>query len=333
MDTVDLRLAVTYLPVLLCFVKTWAMLAVLAFMASVNDFAFCYTFLFLTLLGDRIITEDYIFDSNGTVFVVLGASIINTLRDVLSLEQRIDGRIYAGLFYAHGNVFVGIVWCLCALAFHLSPLRTNHKLATPPYPSLALSYVCISLSCLLPLSREDTPTTALRATGFVCLCILWVYLLGIQVLASSVPPRRAGAHYMCRFLPVLLAPKWCALAFAIASALGLLYHGVRVHNLSLPQWGLPAASPYEYLPPSSEGHAMPAYERMTEPRAMPDPERAQLGLSTIYEDPRGEHRISHEGAGARDHDGIADGADATANTASDEDLFFLAKSAQQAHRR
>ena len=309
MESVDLKLAITYLPVLLCFVKIWVMQAVLSLMVTVNDFTFCYTFLFLTLLGDRITNEDFIFDSNGTVFLVLGASIVGAIRNILHLEQAIDGRLYTGLFYAHGSMFVGMVWCTCALAIHFAPLRSSQKLSFQPFLALAVTYLGICLCSILPQRREDTLPCTIRSSVFALLCVLWVYLLGVTLLPSSAPPRRAGPHYMCRFAPVLFVPMWCAAAFSAAALVGLLFQCGRVHGFTL-------AGPLSAWPCAGPAHAPQGYQGL---HPTDDAFRPAQRLEPTLEEP--DMEVAMAVAPPRDADD------------PDEALFWLAKSALETHRR
>lgn len=209
MQTIDLSLAVNYIPACSCIVRLLGYL-LLSSVLSVYEDDRTYVILAIILYIDRIIQDPHSFlDSNSIITAVFIVSVYQHTRTTK------DDMFFAVLL-------VYFVWGLLACVFLLD-IVILHRMAK--YSPLCINTVQVIMTCgillyLLFHSMHYEPPGCViaKAVGFSLLVIIWIYTIGLK--------NNTGKHqfFIVRFLPILILPFWMAVILWIALLSIIIWH-------------------------------------------------------------------------------------------------------------
>lgn len=216
MQSIDLSLAVNYIPACSCIVRLFGYL-LLASVLSVYEDDRTYVILALILYIDRIIQDPHSFiDSNSIITTVFLVSIYQHARTTK------DDMFFAVLL-------VYFVWGLLACVFLLD-LVMLHRLVK--YSPICINSIQIIVTCGIlvyllfhNMHYEPPGCVIAKAVGFSLLVIIWIYTIGLKNHIAR------HQYFIVRFLPVLILPFWMAVILWIALLSVIIWHcrGVFLH--------------------------------------------------------------------------------------------------------
>jgi len=212
-ESIDLSLAVNYLPAVECSLKGIFLCFVLAFI-SPGEHLGVYTIMALLLNIDRVISLRRIFDGNALLCTVLASHVINFLR---------AGVTSSPFFLAP---FIAMVWVSCSVLLVAEPPFLTEYLAERTLlkrvlPSLVTGFG-IGFLAFTPLTSEATGLKFFRSLGFLAMCVIWVYVIGVW--------RRNGMNdtfnqnLIAKFCPLLFVPVGFMVLFFMVCFILLAYH-------------------------------------------------------------------------------------------------------------
>lgn len=212
-ETIDLSLAVNYLPAVECSLKGMFLCFVLGFI-SPGEHLGVYTIMALLLNIDRVVSHRRIFDGNALLCTILASHAINFLR---------AGVTSSPFFLAP---FVSIIWVACSVLLVAEPPFLTEYLAERTLlkrvlPSLVTGFG-IGFLAFTPLNSEASGLKFFRSLGFLAMCVIWVYVIGVW--------RRNGMNdtfnqnLVAKFCPFLFVPIGFSIVFLLVCFVLLAYH-------------------------------------------------------------------------------------------------------------
>jgi hypothetical protein len=202
-SSVDLTLAVNYLPVCACVLKSLVLgLALCAVRAT--ELAPFYVLLLLLLLLDRLFVPPRIFDGNSLLLAIWGGHVVSEVQSRAALPLPHPPLLYA---------FLSCTWV--ALASHRLWACTGRRRWHPA--ALALVVAHVTAISFVPVQPEPHVLRLLRSVAFSCLAIGWLYSVGIYRHRRIVTD--SGVHFVINFTPTLYVHPYAALAHAAAAVL------------------------------------------------------------------------------------------------------------------
>jgi hypothetical protein len=221
-----------------------------------------YTIMSLLLNIDQVISHRRIFDGNALLCTILASHVINFLR---------AGVTTSPFFLA---VFVSIVWVSCSVLLVTEPpflteYLTERNMLKRVLPSLVTGFG-IGFLAFTPLHTEALGLKFARSLGFLLMCVVWVYMIGVW--------RRNGMNdtfsqnLIATFCPVLFVPVGFMIVFMLVCFSLLAYHMSRETSLSSTQ-----------APPGQQGSVSAAPARQQGPPPVP-PSPRPGSMHTIQEE-------------------------------------------------
>lgn len=225
-ESVDLSLAVNYLPACICVAKSSVLIGALAAMHLFSFFP-GYVALGMLLVSDRIQCPGKIFDGNSILLTLLLADIVYRLR-----ETREDMWWHLWESIWHGG---SVIWSMFAIY-----LITEHdKFIREPRERNAIFVATSILLVVISMCRGTEEPVVIRVARnftFTLLSVLWcvlymqclsvffplknaknrVYIAGIHKRRMS-SHKDSGVHFLINFGPVLFVHPYCAIVFAVIS--------------------------------------------------------------------------------------------------------------------
>ena len=255
MPSIDLKLAVNYLPAIECILKT---LLISTSMSLLDNGHHLGGFIIMSLMLniDRTIYHPMIFDGNAVLCCVLGSWVINYLRLMADAPK-------------YMSPLVTISWMLFAFALVMEPKSVQELfvmygtgsggLFRQILPGLITSIVAGTIT-FLPMLQESNSFKISRSLAFSSLCISWVYLIGVW----RPRPRNhngglcvfATQTILARFSPVLFVDPIAAVAYFMASLAALAYQYIQIHMVSV--------TVHTILPTKEDNSVIVEYPRTTE---------------------------------------------------------------------
>lgn len=226
---VDLNLARTYIPGIVCILKSM-MLVLVLHAATKECTAPALLLMIVPLWIDRITALESIFDANAVLCTLHASFVINSMRiefaDHLYLNAPV-WRIKNSVVVA--SVLDFVLNAGCTAAGVLLVLDVVHALRVE---RRSLYIMACLLACLLQVphqrSGESLKSILLRSASFVCLSVTWIYSVGIYQMidllsrTTRLPPvsivgqkssarRRTNNTIVQSFNPCILrfAPMLC----------------------------------------------------------------------------------------------------------------------------
>lgn len=209
--TVDLRLAVNYLPACGCVANS-ILLALLIVWGRFFLGYPAYVFLTALLVMHKVLFKPYIIDSSAILLGILGANIVAEVRT----HQRVS--MHWGSLYVFNTFW--IVGCVNMIveAHHLRMIfeRVNRD----RFVALWYTLTFFSLISLIHEEQEFVGFVVVRSFAYATCCVAWTYIVGLH---TSVLAEESGLHFTPRMAPLLLSPPYLAGCFWIFAVAGLLY--------------------------------------------------------------------------------------------------------------
>ena len=282
MPTIDLSLAINYLPAVECICKAAIFAGCLCLVNPAEHLgAFAITSLMLNI--DRSLSCARIFDGNSLHFAILLSWFLNSLRSAANAPAWVLP-LATWLWCAFGAVLLAepkVVQEYFVLYGQGGGGRFRQIL-----PALINGFF-VGFYAFLPMSVESNAIKMLRTMGFCCLCVCWVYIVTVW---RPRPRQQVGG--MCvfamhaliaRFSPVLYVYPAVAVLYGLVCASALVYHYVQLH--------LTAAVSYQSV--QEPGQCAPICHSATPRCQSPDAREEQTvvslnEMSTIDEEDEGE---------------------------------------------
>lgn len=209
MQSIDLSLAVNYIPACSCIVRLFGYL-LLSSVLSVYEDNRTYVILAIILYVDRIIQDPHSFlDSNSIITTVFLVSVYQHTRTIK------DDMFFAVLL-------VYFTWGLIACVFLLD-IALLHRIVK--YSPLCLNTIQVLMTCVVlvyllfhSMHYEPPGCIIAKAVGFSLLATIWIYTIGLK--------NHVGKHQyiIVRFLPVLILPFWMAVILWISLLSIIMWH-------------------------------------------------------------------------------------------------------------
>ena len=268
-EHIDLSLAVNYLPAVECSLKGIFLCFVLVFI-SPGDHLGVYTIMSLLLNIDRVISRTRIFDGNALLCTVLASHVINFLRAGVAPVPFLIGP------------FVTLIWLACSVVLITEPEVVRGYLADKArlrriLPALVTGFGIGSLA-FTPMPAESMGLKFVRSLGFLMLCVIWVYVIGVWRRNSM--NESFNQNLIAKFCPFLFVQLGYMLFFLLICFCLLAFHVSRDSHVS-PSVSSPAP------PPTPGPHVAVSVSR----QSMSVPVPASGAMHTIQEEgPGGEDK-------------------------------------------
>ena len=214
-QSVDLALAVNYLPACVCVLKCLALGGALC-AARAGDSPPAYVALLVLVLLDRLLSPSVIFDGNSLLLAVWGGHVM--------AEVQAHSQAHAQANSQATNVHEA-VYGLLSLTWVAFAVRQLLKLG---HGSRRMAGICSSLGvaahvaaiAFVPVPPEPHAVRLARCVAFPLLAIGWLYAVVLRDLEASRKDGFSAVH----FVPVLCAHPYAALAHvAVVFLVGLLW--------------------------------------------------------------------------------------------------------------
>lgn len=205
--SIDLTLAVNYVPACACAVQSVALSFVLCGLHSVRLLP-AYVAVCLALVVDRSSRPGFmrIFDGSSVLFSIFLAHCVATLQE-----------FGASLFHLWPflHVLFSLEWPCAAMYLLLKPPCRREMLKVWLFCS------CFRVSCCAFLHRPDAQEHRLVRVGrdlaFAGLCLVWTYVVGLYRRRLTQQPTDSAVHFAIYFWPVLYAHWYAAGLYAVAA--------------------------------------------------------------------------------------------------------------------
>ena len=226
MPTIDLTLAINYLPAVECFVKVTVLAGALC-LANVTEHLGAFSIMAMMLAIDSALSTARIFDGNALQCAVLLSFFVNTLRLAASAPPAV-------VMSSTG------FWALAALLLVVESREVQEYLVLygqggggrlrQILPGVGSSLM-IGLFAFLPGQQESSAVKMVRALGFAALCVLWVYVVTVwrALLLQQGVCVFASHALITQFAPVLYLHAVVAALYALACVALVVYHHVQLH--------------------------------------------------------------------------------------------------------
>ena len=212
--SVDLRLAVNYLPACACLGKMLVLMLVMAVMVPPGEETDWYIPLAAMLYLDRLVVRNMIFDANAILLAVFFSDVVAQLRAVSTR------RAYPGLL---DGMF--LFWAAGSVVLLAEPRAV--KLALEGRPRAHKLVPVMLMLCVVPVitrfhdGLETGGSRACRAFAFTFLAFAWIYIVGIHTTRGIEHLKENSCQFVARLSPVLYASQWIAIVFTLAAAAAL----------------------------------------------------------------------------------------------------------------
>lgn len=219
--SVDLRLAVNYLPACACLGKMFVLMLVVAAMVPPGEEVDWYVPMAALLYLDRMVVRNMIFDANAILLAVFFSDVVAQLRAVSTR------RAYPGLL---DGMF--LFWALGSVMLLAEPQAVRLALERRPRAN-KLVPVLLMLVIVPAIARfhdglETGVSRSCRAFAFTFLAFAWIYIVGIHTTRGIEHLKENSCQFVARLSPVLYASQWIAIVFTLAAAGALGMQFVRL---------------------------------------------------------------------------------------------------------
>jgi len=205
--TIDLTLAVNYVPACACAVQSVALSFVLCALHSVRLLP-AFVAVCLLLVVDRSSRPGFmrIFDGSSVLFSIFLAHCVDTLQEFGASAIQL---------WPVFHVIFSLEWPCCAMYLLLKPPDRRDLLR------VWLFFSCFRVSCCAFLHRPDTHEHRLVRVGrdmaFAGLCMVWTYVVGLYRRRLTQQPTESAVHFAIYFWPVLYTHWYAAGLYAVAA--------------------------------------------------------------------------------------------------------------------
>lgn len=205
--SIDLSLAVNYIPACACAVQSVALSFVLWAVHSVKLLPI-FVSICLVLVVDRAQPRSLrIFDGSAVLFSIFASHC------VAAVQEFGDGAVS---LWPVVHLFFTVEW----------PLSAGYLLVRPPahrdFLRLCFAGACFRVSTCAFLHRPEYSELRLVRVGrdlvFAALCLFWTYGVGLYRRRLSRDPSESASHFAVYFWPVLYVHPYAAAAYAAAAA-------------------------------------------------------------------------------------------------------------------
>jgi hypothetical protein len=261
--TVDLSLAVNYLPACACLGKMLVLMLAIWLIPGGEEVD-CLITLAAMLYIDRLITRNMIFDANAILLALYFANVHSHIRAVST--HRTYPALIDGMFlcWAMGSVV------LIAEPKAVKTIMERRTRTTRLGPVLLMLFV-ISAVAHFQAPLEPGGIRAGRAAVFTLLSFAWIYIVGIHTPRGIEYLKENSCQFVAQLSPVLYVSLWIAVAFTLAATAGLVVQYMRLTaGPSRPNEPLPPvvvvvpADPPPPPPKPSEDSSDPSPEQLSE---------------------------------------------------------------------
>lgn len=234
MQTVDLTLAVNYLPACGCLIRLIVLILALSLVPTGEEILGGYLVIAAALYLDRSLTFKVIFDGNAILMAVFLANVHAVIRATSSMRA-----------YAPITGVAHLIWgAACTLLIADPPIlqqAMDKRGAANKLAPVSAMLVNIVLSAYFHCELEPISIRACRAVSFTLLAFAWIYVIGIHSSQGVGYLKENNWQFITRLAPMLYSPMWVSILFCPAIIWALTTH----HSSRQKQ---PSCSPNTYAP-------------------------------------------------------------------------------------
>lgn len=215
MQSVDLSLAISYVPAALCLLRLVIYLVGVTCLhpgEEIGGLMILAHVLYLDRLAFSMANLNTIFDSNAVLLAVFFSHVYLFIRNANT-----------ELHLSFLGTAVNVWWAACCIALIAEPARMR---AWAEERGRVFQFIppCIMAVSLITLSRvhaerEDGLSRFARGFAFALLSIVWVYVVGIKKKLQL----DHSNHFISRFAPVLYLPSYACGIFAVLAVAAVAY--------------------------------------------------------------------------------------------------------------
>ena len=261
-SSIDLSLAVNYLPACSCAAKSSLLSLALCAVHSLRLVP-AYAALGLLLVFDRLLQgRACILDGSSVLLGIFAAHAVSEVQESGTPLQPWDQWAFWTLS-AEWATLSGYRLYLCG-AGQVKPLPASSRRAVQQWEFLgACAHVAL---CAFHRSPQFEPRglRVARYTSFAFLCVCWTYVIGIYLRRVTSTAADSAVHFASYFWPVLYVHPYIAASYACAVLAGVALHVRPSFSPALPYEPPPSGPPrLEYLttPPEPQQQAPPSYDQ------------------------------------------------------------------------
>ena len=269
-SSIDLSLAVNYLPACSCAVKSFLLSLALCGAHSLRA-APAYVGVGALLVFDRLVQgRACILDGSSVLMGIFAAHVVCEVQESQSAHPYPAWMHWA--FLALSAEWVGLSGCrlyLCSGGQIRTAVPASSRRAAQQWEFLASCGHVVLCAFYRAPQPEPRGVRISRHMGFVCLCVCWMYVIGIYLRRVTHVAADSAVHFASFFWPVLYVHPYVAAAYACAVLAGVALH-LRPAPAAPAQQG-----PGRHLPPPLRLEIMPACEEVVSAPAHKSPAAAQ----------------------------------------------------------
>jgi hypothetical protein len=221
-SSIDLSLAVNYLPACSCAAKSSLLSLALCAVHSLRLVP-AYAALGLLLVFDRLLQgRACILDGSSVLLGIFAAHAVSEVQESGTPLQPWDQWAFWTLS-AEWATLSGYRLYLCG-AGQVKPLPASSRRAVQQWEFLgACAHVAL---CAFHRSPQFEPRglRVARYTSFAFLCVCWTYVIGIYLRRVTSTAADSAVHFASYFWPVLYVHPYVAAAYAAAVLAGVALH-------------------------------------------------------------------------------------------------------------
>jgi len=216
---VDLSLAINYIPACTCLAKMVIFMTCVIPIHQGEEIG-VFSILSFILYMDRLVCHNIIFDSNSILLAVFFSNVHQLVRSVAPTSNVI-----------FPIILLHIIWCgFCIMLLVEPPLLSRWIDRKGRAYTLIPPLIMVLVLTCLTFVREDTEIALIkfcRAIAFSLLCLIWIYLVGVNNTHSIEYLKDTSSQFISRMAPVLYSPIWISGIFCISSVMALLYQYIK----------------------------------------------------------------------------------------------------------
>ena len=199
-NEIDLNLAVNYIPLCLCVLKTITLLVCMEGLLW-GGWEAGYVGVAMLLCLDRLCTRITIFDGNVILFSVFLMYFCSMVRRPGDLPGDLP------------RYFTACLWVFFALYLQAIYGSIHQKRLYVYFATTACFIALVPFG--LYSERDSRMQRVLRSLFFTAMCMTWMYIIGIHKRRLT-KPSESGVHFVVYFSPCLFAKFSVAAAFVIS---------------------------------------------------------------------------------------------------------------------
>lgn len=216
--SVDLSLAVNYIPIVECLMKMVVLMSLVAMLCP-GEHLGGYVLIGIVVVVDRVLKVPRIIDGNALMCCVVASLFVNYIR--VGIPPTVPS-VY--------HVMVA-VWLIISFGMIMEPTflkayMQEHTILRRVVPVIA-SGMGVGCSAFVHMPADNGGMLFVRVFTFLIYSFGWVYFIGVW------RTKRAGGVYshsvVVRFLPILFVYFSVALSFYVISTGCLIYQYIQTH--------------------------------------------------------------------------------------------------------